>query len=1514
MSEFDNRELENKISPQMQVVTGDSLGGTIAKQLIPGAIAAPLVACWSIRQGEIAGWYDSNFALWLMALSLIVITLVIIGCNAAIVNKIDGDRKRSSDRLRSSEERLQLALRGSGQGIWDWDLKTEVLTWDDRTKEIFGLPADVPVSYKWHLEALHPDDRQRVSNAAVIALRDRTEFNEEYRTFHPDGTMHWILARGRGYYNGKGEPERISGTVMDISDRKVAEASLVETNNILKAVINGTNDFIFVKDLQGRYVIVNQAAARWLGTTVESMLGKDDMALFPVDVAQRIQAVDRQVIARREFISYEEQLLKQNEMRSLLSTKYPWRNDRDEIIGLIGISIDVTDLKQTEVALRESEQRYRFLVENTSDLVFRVGLRQPLALNLPIEQAVDEIFREAFFVTVNDGFARAYGYERADELVGKPLSDLFPRTPENEAMERVLVTNGHRIIEARTEEVDRYGERKVILNSIVGRIEDGFVYDYVGTSRDITERVIAEEALIDREQRYRYIFESVGVSIWEEDFSEVKEAIDRLKASGVSDFHAYFTEHPEFVQWAIGAIRILDVNDFTLQMIGTRNKAQFLTSLEEIFLPETIEVFTEELLAIAAGETFFQAETLLRNVRGERLYVLFTITFPPPSEPYDRVLVTLLDITNRKQAQLNDRFLSELDLKLRQLINAEAMQWEVVSSLGEYLKVDRATWIEIDRDNRLLTIHRDWRSEGLPSHAGTHSLSDFISLELQAAHAAGDTIVFSDIASDPHSASYINTYQHSGIGAMVAVPCIHEGRWVAVLTVSSRNPRNWRDDEVNLLQEIVARLWSIIEQTRAIQALRESEERLRLALMASQQGLYDLNLQTGEAKVSPEYALMLDYDPETFVETKAKWLERLHPDDRKPVSKVYQEYIAGDRNEYRVEFRQRSHSGDWKWVLSLGKIVAWDAEGNPLRMLGTHTNITDRKQAEADLKERNDHIQLLYEITRDLLSTNQPLDLVDALFTKLKSLVELDIYFNYLLDEREQKLHLMFYGGISEETAQAIEWLDLGQAVCGTVAQQECQIVQPNLQQSIDPKTELVRSLGLTAYSCQPLISQGKLFGTLGFGSLTRTEFTPAQTQLFQAICARVAIALDRSQLVYSLQQQTEELTRANRLKDEFLAALSHELRTPLNPILGWTKLLQSQKLTDVKTKEALATIERNVKQQIALVDDLLDLSRVVRGQFKLICQPIDLVPILHAAIDTVRFTAIAKSIALEFHLPSQEIQAVRSIDRVMGDEIRLQQIFWNLLSNAIKFTPDGGRIDVWLEKAQNNAQIRIKDTGVGISSEFLPYVFDRFRQADGSTTRRYGGLGLGLALVKHLVELHGGTVEAESSGLGEGAIFTVNLPLLQQASSDFPESNSTQSQNDSLPSFPSGSLTGIRVLIVDDESDNLDLLDFILAQEGAIVTAVTSATEVIAMVRDNPPDILISDIGMPEMSGYELLQQLRALPSQQNNPIGAIALTAFAQQEDKEQAIAAGFQAYLSKPINPIELITAVSNFGNGK
>lgn len=528
----------------------------------------------------------------------------------------------------------------------------------------------------------------------------------------------------------------------------------------------------------------------------------------------------------------------------------------------------------------------------------------------------------------------------------------------------------------------------------------------------------------------------------------------------------------------------------------------------------------------------------------------------------------------------------------------------------------------------------------------------------------------------------------------------------------------------------------ITERKRAEADLRDSEERLRLALIAANQGLYDLNVQTGEAIVTPAYAEMLGYDPAEFQETNARWRDRLHPDDVPVVYQAYEDYVAGKLDSYQVEFRQRTKSGDWKWLLSIGRIVAWDQDGQPLRMLGTHTDITDRKQAET---------------------------------------------------EREQLL-------MREKAAR-------------------------------------------------------------------------------------------------------EEAETANRIKDEFLAVLSHELRSPLNPILGWSRLLQTRKLDEQVVQQALATIERNARLQTQLIEDLLDVSRILRGKLVLNTGSVNLVSTIESALETVRLAVEAKGIRIQKTFAP-------GVAPVIGDATRLQQVIWNLLTNAVKFTPSEGAIEIGLAQTNGTAEIWVKDTGKGITPDFLPYVFDYFRQEDGTTTRKFGGLGLGLAIVRHITELHGGTVRAASAGEGLGATFTVRLPLWRSGSGTTGEPEATPTSADS----PLPLLTGLRILAVDDDADIRDLIHFILQQAGAEVQVVSSAAEALQQFAAFSPQILISDVGMPGTDGYMLIQQIRSLPSELGS-IPAIALTAYAGEIDRQQAIAAGFQSHLTKPIEPERLIHAITN-----
>jgi CheY-like chemotaxis protein/nitrogen-specific signal transduction histidine kinase len=390
---------------------------------------------------------------------------------------------------------------------------------------------------------------------------------------------------------------------------------------------------------------------------------------------------------------------------------------------------------------------------------------------------------------------------------------------------------------------------------------------------------------------------------------------------------------------------------------------------------------------------------------------------------------------------------------------------------------------------------------------------------------------------------------------------------------------------------------------------------------------------------------------------------------------------------------------------------------------------------------------------------------------------------------------------------------------------------------------------------------------------------------------------LEREQV---LRARAEE---ANRLKDEFLATISHELRTPLTAILGWATMLRANRLDEESLARAIEIIERNAKNQKQIIEDLLDVSRIITGKLRLKIQPVELASLIEATVESLRPAAAAKEVRLQKILDSD-------CDPVSGDPARLQQIIWNLISNAIKFTPAGGQVQISLVRIKLHVEINVSDTGQGISREFLPFVFDRFRQADSTTTRKHGGLGLGLAIVRHLVELHGGTVRAESEGEGHGSNFTVTLPLM-------PVSHPAAAEGRARPNADVRPLTfdyaerldGLKILTVDDEADTCEMLRVALTQCGAEVTTALSVQEALKQLEHFHPDVLISDIGMPEEDGYELIRRVRQLPVESGGAIPAVALTAYAGAEDRLRVLREGYQMHVPKPVELTELIAVVAS-----
>jgi signal transduction histidine kinase/CheY-like chemotaxis protein len=403
-------------------------------------------------------------------------------------------------------------------------------------------------------------------------------------------------------------------------------------------------------------------------------------------------------------------------------------------------------------------------------------------------------------------------------------------------------------------------------------------------------------------------------------------------------------------------------------------------------------------------------------------------------------------------------------------------------------------------------------------------------------------------------------------------------------------------------------------------------------------------------------------------------------------------------------------------------------------------------------------------------------------------------------------------------------------------------------------------------------------------------------------LAASQASAAERHMLLQREREARSHAESVSALKDEFLATLSHELRTPLSAILGWAEILRRGARDEATLGRGLETIERNARAQARLVDDLLDMSRIISGKVRLDVQAIEPATFVEAALETVGPAAQAKNIELG-----------RSLDPragvITGDPNRLQQVMWNLLSNAVKFTPAGGRVWVSLERSGDDIAIRVHDSGIGIDPDFLPFVFDRFRQADASTTRRHGGLGLGLSIARQLVELQGGTIEVDSAGVGQGTTFTLRLPLRRAAAPAPGHPSAGTEPGHAVPAaFASADLSGIKVLVVDDAPDALELTRQVLAGAGAVALGAGSADAALALLESERPDVLVSDIGMPEVDGFELVRRVRRLGRAGRGNIPAIALTAFTRQQDREEALRAGFTAYLAKPVAPAELVATVA------
>jgi PAS domain S-box-containing protein len=650
--------------------------------------------------------------------------------------------------------------------------------------------------------------------------------------------------------------------------------------------------------------------------------------------------------------------------------------------------------------------------------------------------------------------------------------------------------------------------------------------------------------------------------------------------------------------------------------------------------------------------------------------------------------------------------------------------------------------------------------------------------------------------------------------------------------------------------------------------------------------------------------------------TRAAMRELLHEDDRENARLSVEESLVS-RGDYDIEYRVANDAGPHRWVLARGRGI-YGEDGRVLGMLGVVQDITERKATEEALREQTEALATINKLGAVIsaeLDLHRMVQAVTDAATELTGALFGSFFYN-VLNEEGASYTLYTLSGVPRE-AFAHFPMPRATDLFGPTFRGEGVVLIADVKQ--DPRYGKNSPyygmpeghLPVVSYLAVPVISRsGEVLGGLFFGAPEVGVFTEQHARIVEGLAAQASVAMDNARLYESAQRARAEAERlyyeaqeSSRLKDEFLATVSHELRTPLTAILGWAHMLRMGQFSDDSARRAFETVERNARAQAQLIDDLLDVSRIVTGKLRIDVRNVDPHSFIEAAVEAVRPGAEAKGVRLQKVLDTGAVS-------VSGDPVRLQQIVWNLLSNAIKFTPRGGRVQVRLERVNSHVEVAVSDTGSGIPAEFLPHVFDRFRQADQKTTRQHGGMGLGLAIVRHLVELHGGTVRAESAGEGRGATFTVTLPVAPVYNTEGEAGRVHPAARNTLPTFDLfDRLDGLKILVVDDEPDTRDLLKAGLGQCGAEVTAAASAAEAFEAIEKSAPDLLISDIGMPGEDGYELMRRVRSLPPEAGGRVPAIALTAYARVEDRMHALRAGYQMHVPKPVELAELAAVAAS-----
>jgi PAS domain S-box-containing protein len=836
-----------------------------------------------------------------------------------------------------------------------------------------------------------------------------------------------------------------------------------------------------------------------------------------------------------------------------------------------------------------------------------------------------------------------------------------------------------------------------------------------------------------------------------------------------------------------------------------------------------------------------------------------------------------------QSAEAKAHFMVELNEALLRLAGPEQIMAETVRMLGEFLNVERCEYAEIDQATNQFVIKAEYIRGSVSSILGRYDMSKFGENEkrILTEHCA---YVVNDIETETPEGADLSLYRQGQIRCLVCVPLKKDGSFAARMAVHQNTPRRWTREEIDLITAVGERCWESVERARAVRSVRESEERYKAFIGNSSEAIWRFELEKPIPVALPEAEQIELFFQFAYLAECNDAMARMYgyeSADQIIGARIGDLLIRSDpqtmaflrafkRSGYRladIETHEIDRYGNIKYFLN--NLAAVQENGALVRGWGTQRDITSQKRAAEALHTSEERFEKAFHASPDAMVISRVSD---------GTILEVNDRFVSLSGYQRDEL-------IGKSPAVLNLFVDPADRQRAVAILREHNCVR-DFEFAMRRRSGEIR---LILFSAEPLDLRGEhCWLTIG-----------------RDITVSKQVEAERERLLLQEKEAREQAEGANRIKDEFLATISHELRTPLTAILGWVRMLIRNQLSEAQVRHALDVIEQNARTQSRLVDDILDTSRIINGKFTLDLKTIAVEPILQAAVDIIRPAADAKRITMNIRVDVQS-------SVIRGNSDRLQQVFWNLLSNAIKFTDEDGNIDIVMRQRWNHVEISIADTGIGIDPGFLPYVFDRFRQADSTSTRRYGGTGLGLAIVRHVVELHGGTVSVSSSGRGRGSSFTVQFPVVLTGLP--PKRPEVEPEVKLKPpkqtvQAESQRLHGVRVLAVEDDPDTLEMLKFVLAESGAEVRTAASTQEALSTLERWHPNALISDLAMPDQDGYDLIAKLRARGPEQGGDVPAAALSAYTTEEDRTRARAAGYQMHVSKPVDPERLIAAVAN-----